>query len=119
MSLLIFWCSADIVRTVYIYLYLFFLMIRRPPRSTRTDTLCPYTTLFRSGRARMSRPKLLLLDEPSLGLSPVMVKEIARIVMAINERGVPVILVEQNAEVALRLARYGYVLETEIGRAHV
>ncbi|WP_119460052.1 ABC transporter ATP-binding protein [Rhodospirillaceae bacterium SYSU D60014] len=64
------------------------------------------------GRALMSRPKLLLLDEPSLGLSPVMVKEIARIVMAINERGVPVILVEQNAEVALRLARYGYVLET-------
>jgi branched-chain amino acid transport system ATP-binding protein len=64
------------------------------------------------GRALMSRPKLLLLDEPSLGLSPVMVKEIARIVTAIHERGVPVILVEQNAEVALRLARYGYVLET-------
>ena len=64
------------------------------------------------GRALMSRPKLLLLDEPSLGLSPVMVQEIARIVMAINERGVPVILVEQNAEVALRMARYGYVLET-------
>jgi branched-chain amino acid transport system ATP-binding protein len=57
-------------------------------------------------------PGILLLDEPSLGLSPVMVREIARIVLEINRRGVPVILVEQNAEMALRLARYGYVLET-------
>jgi len=64
------------------------------------------------GRALMSRPRLLLLDEPSLGLSPVLVKEIARIVLDINRRGVPVILVEQNAELALRLASYGYVLET-------
>ena len=64
------------------------------------------------GRALMSSPRLLLLDEPSLGLSPVMVREIARIVLEINQRGVPVILVEQNAEMALRLARYGYVLET-------
>jgi branched-chain amino acid transport system ATP-binding protein len=64
------------------------------------------------GRALMARPRLLLLDEPSLGLSPVMVKEIGRIVLEINRRGVPVILVEQNAEMALRLASYGYVLET-------
>ncbi|HSD35815.1 MAG TPA: ABC transporter ATP-binding protein [Alphaproteobacteria bacterium] len=64
------------------------------------------------GRALMARPRLLLLDEPSLGLSPVMVQEIARIILDINKGGVPVILVEQNAELALRLARYGYVLET-------
>jgi branched-chain amino acid transport system ATP-binding protein len=64
------------------------------------------------GRALMSSPRLLLLDEPSLGLAPVMVQEIARIIVEINARGVPVILVEQNAELALRLARYGYVLET-------
>jgi branched-chain amino acid transport system ATP-binding protein len=64
------------------------------------------------GRALMSRPRLLLLDEPSLGLSPMMVKEIGRIVVDINRRGVPVVLVEQNAEMALRLASYGYVLET-------
>jgi branched-chain amino acid transport system ATP-binding protein len=64
------------------------------------------------GRALMARPRLLLLDEPSLGLSPVMVQEIARIILEINQGGVPVILVEQNAELALRLARYGYVLET-------
>ena len=64
------------------------------------------------GRALMARPKLLLLDEPSLGLSPVMVQEIARIIVDINARGVPVVLVEQNAELALGLARYAYVLET-------
>jgi branched-chain amino acid transport system ATP-binding protein len=64
------------------------------------------------GRALMARPRLLLLDEPSLGLSPVLVKEIGRIVVQIHERGIPVILVEQNAEMALRLAGYGYVLET-------
>jgi len=64
------------------------------------------------GRALMSAPKLLLLDEPSMGLSPVMVQEIARIVVAIRRHGVPVVLVEQNAELALRLADQAYVLET-------
>ncbi|MFO7476986.1 MAG: ABC transporter ATP-binding protein [Methyloceanibacter sp.] len=64
------------------------------------------------GRALMSRPKLLILDEPSMGLAPVMVQEIARIVRDIVKRGVPVVLVEQNAELALKLARYAYVLET-------
>ena len=64
------------------------------------------------GRALMSRPRLLLLDEPSLGLAPVIVQEIARILVEINKAGVSVILVEQNAELALELARHGYVLET-------
>lgn len=64
------------------------------------------------GRALMSRPKMLILDEPSMGLSPVMVQEMARIIRDIVERGVPVVLVEQNAELALRLARFAYVLET-------
>jgi branched-chain amino acid transport system ATP-binding protein len=64
------------------------------------------------GRALMSRPKLLILDEPSMGLAPVMVQEITSIVRDIVKRGVPVVLVEQNAELALRLARYAYVLET-------
>ena len=63
------------------------------------------------GRALMSGPKLLLLDEPSMGLSPVMVQEMARIVAHIAETGVPVVLVEQNAGLALRLASYAYVLE--------
>jgi len=64
------------------------------------------------GRALMSRPKMLVLDEPSMGLSPVLVQEIARILREIVARGVPVVLVEQNAELALRLARFAYVLET-------
>jgi branched-chain amino acid transport system ATP-binding protein len=64
------------------------------------------------GRALMSRPRLLLLDEPSMGLAPVMVQEIARIITDIANGGVPVVLVEQNAELALRLAEYAYVLET-------
>jgi branched-chain amino acid transport system ATP-binding protein len=64
------------------------------------------------GRALMTNPRLLLLDEPSLGLSPMNVQEIGRIVRNINERGISVILVEQNARLALRLANRGYVLET-------
>jgi branched-chain amino acid transport system ATP-binding protein len=64
------------------------------------------------GRALMSRPTLLLLDEPSLGLAPVIVQEIAKILVDINKQGVSVVLVEQNAELALKLAQHGYVLET-------
>lgn len=63
------------------------------------------------GRALMSRPRLLLLDEPSLGLAPLIVKEIASILLEINRQGVTIILVEQNAELALEVAQYGYVLE--------
>jgi branched-chain amino acid transport system ATP-binding protein len=64
------------------------------------------------GRALMSAPKMLVLDEPSMGLSPIMVQEIARIIRDIVGRGVAVVLVEQNAELALKLARFAYVLET-------
>ncbi|MDR9394874.1 ABC transporter ATP-binding protein [Roseovarius sp. SYSU LYC5161] len=64
------------------------------------------------GRALMSRPKLLLMDEPSMGLAPVIVEEIARIVEEINKQGLSVVLVEQNAELALELADHAYVLET-------
>jgi len=64
------------------------------------------------GRALMSKPRLLLLDEPSLGLAPLMVKEVGRIILDINQRKVGIILVEQNAQMALRLAHVGYVLET-------
>ena len=63
------------------------------------------------GRALMSRPKILLLDEPSLGLAPLIVQEIAEILQEINKKGVTVILVEQNADLALRLVEFGYVLE--------
>ena len=63
-------------------------------------------------RALMSRPKLLLLDEPSMGLSPIMTAEIGKIIRQINALDVAIVLVEQNAMLALTLARYSYVLET-------
>jgi branched-chain amino acid transport system ATP-binding protein len=64
------------------------------------------------GRALMARPKLLLLDEPSMGLAPIFVEKIFEIVKEINEQGTPILLVEQNALMALDVADRGYVLET-------
>ncbi|MGE5850548.1 MAG: ABC transporter ATP-binding protein, partial [Candidatus Methylomirabilota bacterium] len=64
------------------------------------------------GRALMSRPRVLLLDEPSLGLAPLLVKEIFRIVQAINRQGTTILLVEQNVRQALEVAERAYVLET-------
>ena len=64
------------------------------------------------GRALMSKPKLLMLDEPSLGLAPLVVREIFSIVSALKATGVSILLVEQNARAALQVSDYGYVLET-------
>jgi branched-chain amino acid transport system ATP-binding protein len=64
------------------------------------------------GRAIMSNPRLILLDEPSLGLAPLMVREIFEIIQEINREGTTILLVEQNAHMALRVARFAYVLET-------
>jgi len=64
------------------------------------------------GRALMGRPKLLMLDEPSLGLAPIIVREIFRIITRLGEQGVTMLLVEQNARAALETADYGYVLES-------
>jgi branched-chain amino acid transport system ATP-binding protein len=64
------------------------------------------------GRALMSRPKLLMLDEPSLGLAPLIVKDIFHIIERLRETGVATLLIEQNARAALQVADYGYVLET-------
>ncbi len=64
------------------------------------------------GRALMSRPKLMMLDEPSLGLAPLVVQDIFSIIREINRQGVTVLLIEQNANMALKIADYGYVLET-------
>jgi branched-chain amino acid transport system ATP-binding protein len=63
------------------------------------------------GRALMAKPKLLMLDEPSLGLAPMLVKAIAQTIQEINEQGTTILLVEQNARMALKLAHRGYVLE--------
>ena len=64
------------------------------------------------GRALMARPRILMLDEPSLGLAPMLVKAIFDTIQEINERGVTVLLVEQNARAALKVADRAYVLET-------
>ncbi len=64
------------------------------------------------GRALMSRPKLLMMDEPSLGLAPLIVQDIFKIIKQINKMGVTILLIEQNANMALKTADYGYVLET-------
>lgn len=70
------------------------------------------------GRALMARPKLLLMDEPSLGLSPVLIEQVFAILARINREGVSILLVEQNARVALAASRYGYVLENGEIRLH-
>ncbi len=64
------------------------------------------------GRALMSRPKVLMMDEPSLGLAPLIVQEIFRIIRQLNEEGMTILLIEQNAHAALNVADYAYVLET-------
>ena len=64
------------------------------------------------GRGLMASPQLLMLDEPSLGLAPIMVQEVGKIIRTINGDGVTILLIEQNAQMALRLANRGYVLET-------
>jgi branched-chain amino acid transport system ATP-binding protein len=64
------------------------------------------------GRALMARPKLLLLDEPSMGLAPIFVEKIFEIIREINQQGTPILLVEQNALMALNVASRGYVMET-------
>ena len=68
--------------------------------------------MLATARGLMSKPTLLLLDEPSMGLSPILVEEIFRIIVEINRQGTSILLVEQNAQMALSIAHRAYVLET-------
>ncbi len=82
-------------------------------RTQRANTLSGgEQQMLALGRALMSRPRLLLLDEPSLGLAPIVVEEIYRIIRRINREGTTVLLVEQNARLGLSVAGFAYVLET-------
>jgi branched-chain amino acid transport system ATP-binding protein len=82
-------------------------------RSQRSGTLSGgEQQMVAMGRALMARPKLLLLDEPSMGLAPIFVERIFEIIVEINRQGTPILLVEQNALMALDVAQRGYVLET-------
>jgi branched-chain amino acid transport system ATP-binding protein len=80
-------------------------------RNQATDLSGGEQQMVAVARALMSNPKVVLMDEPSLGLSPIMVSEVAKIITQINKTGVTVVLVEQNARMALRLASTAYVLE--------
>ena len=87
--------------------------VLRDRRSQRAGSLSGgEQQMLAIGRALMSQPLLLLLDEPSLGLAPLMVKEVGRIIREINQKNVGIILVEQNARMALQVATRGYVLQT-------
>ena len=70
--------------------------------------------MLATGRALMANPKILLMDEPSMGLSPILVKEIFRIIETLHDKGITILLVEQNAKVALSISSRAYVLETGV-----
>jgi branched-chain amino acid transport system ATP-binding protein len=108
-----------------------FILKDRREIKRRTETICSYFPILKErrhqlagtlsggeqqmlaiGRGLMSRPTLLLLDEPSLGLSPIMVRKVADIIQEIHAQGVTILLVEQNAKMALQISGRGYVLET-------
>jgi branched-chain amino acid transport system ATP-binding protein len=93
-------------------IYQLFPVLRERRKSTAGYLSGGEQQMLAMGRALMSEPKLLLLDEPSLGLAPLLVQQIRDLIVEINQQGVTVLLVEQNAHMALEIADHGYIMET-------
>ncbi len=93
-------------------IYEYFPLLRRARQRQALSLSGGEQQMLALGRGLMSNPKLLLLDEPSLGLSPVLTQEVAHIIERIVDEGISILLIEQNASLALKLASKGYVLET-------
>lgn len=100
--------NADTMEKVYTY----FPRLKERKAQTAGTLSGGEQQMLAMGRALMSRPKLLMLDEPSMGLAPILVDEIFEIIQALNKNGTTILLVEQNANMALKVAARGYVLET-------
>ena len=94
------------------YIYTLFPVLRDKMKQQAGSLSGGEQQMLTIGRGLMAQPKLLLLDEPSVGLAPIIVEHLAEKIKRINEQGMTVILVEQNASMAIELARYAYVLET-------
>jgi branched-chain amino acid transport system ATP-binding protein len=94
------------------YMYALFPVLRQRQHQLAGTLSGGEQQMLAMGRALMARPRLIMLDEPSMGLAPLMVKEIFKIIVRIREEGNTVLLVEQNARSALKIANRGYVLET-------
>ena len=99
--------KADIERV-----YLLFPRLKERRRQTAGTLSGGEQQMLAMGRAMMSRPKLLLLDEPSMGLAPLMVQKVFETIMTISAEGVTILLIEQNAKLALEVSRRGYVMES-------